>query len=332
MGFIGLNACLHYAKRGWSVVAFDNLSRATARKNHKEFSRFSIRNIRFVRGDVRRAGEIEIAVRRHGKFDLVLHLAGQTAVTTSVLDPRKDFEANALGAFNVLEAVRRLSPRSALFFASTNKVYGGMEWLRYRDAGKRYELTHPKNGVAETAPLDFHSPYGCSKGSADQYVRDYSRIYGLNTVVFRQSCIYGPWQYGEEDQGWVAWFVLAALAGKRITLFGNGKQLRDVLFVDDLLSVYDAAFSRIRRARGEVFNIGGGPKLTLSLLELLDWIGKRLEIAPKLGRTGWRPGDQRAYVSDISRAGKLLGWKPSISVGAGLEMLLAWLEPRFARR
>ena len=331
MGFIGLNACLHYARRGFRVVALDNLSRATARKNHKEFSKFSAGGVRFERADVRKPGDLDRAFRRHGKFDLVLHLAGQTAVTTSVVDPRSDFETNAFGAINVLEAVRRRSPRSAVFFASTNKVYGGMDWLRFKDTGKRYELTHPKGGVSESAPLDFHSPYGCSKGAADQYMRDYSRIYGLNTVVFRQSCIYGPWQYGEEDQGWVAWFVLAALSRRTITLFGNGKQLRDVLYVGDLLAAYDAAFARIARARGEVFNIGGGPQLTLSLLELLDWVGERLERAPKLRRTGWRPGDQRAYVSDISKARRVLGWTPRVKVGAGLEQLLAWLEPRFSR-
>lgn len=332
MGFIGLNACLHYAKRGFSVVAFDNLSRATARKNHKEFSKLSRSGIRFIQGDARKPADLDRVFRRHGRFDLVLHLAGQTAVTTSVIEPRTDFESNALGTFNMLETVRRRSPQSCLFFASTNKVYGGMDWLRFKDSGRRYQLTHPKNGVSESAPLDFHSPYGCSKGSADQYVRDYARIYGLKTVVFRQSCIYGPWQYGEEDQGWVAWFALAALSGRPITLFGNGKQVRDVLFVDDLLSVYDLAQRRIQRVRGEVYNIGGGPKLTLSLLELLDWIGRRLDLSPKIRRTGWRPGDQKAYVSDISKARRELGWAPNVSVGAGLEKLLAWLEPRFAKR
>ena len=332
MGFIGFNSSLHFACQGYSVVAFDNLSRSTAQKNYKEFSQTPFPGIRFIQGDIRKPADLKRVFKKHGRFDAVLHLAGQTAVTTSVIDPRSDFEANAHGTLNVLEAVRKFSPKSAVLFSSTNKVYGGMDWMCFKEDRKRYVLTYPKYGVAESAPLDFHSPYGCSKGTADQYVRDYARIYGLNTVVFRQSCIYGPWQYGAEDQGWVAWLVLAALSDQRITLYGSGKQVRDILYIDDLTALYDRALRKIRRVRGEVFNAGGGMDKTLSLLELLDWIRHRLDISPKLSRADWRPGDQRAYISDISKAKKYLDWSPIVSVGSGLEKLLAWLEPRVRSR
>lgn len=332
MGFIGFNAGIHYARRGFSVVSIDNLSRETALKNYSAFLKTPPPNIRFVRADVRKPADLKRVFDRHGRFDCVLHLAGQTAVTTSVLEPRPDFDANAFGTFNVLEAVRRHNRGAAVLFASTNKVYGGMDWMRYKRKGMRYQLRYPEAGVDESAPLDFHSPYGCSKGSADQYVRDYARIYGMNTAVFRQSCIYGPWQYGQEDQGWIAWFLIAALSNDKITIYGDGKQVRDALFIDDLLSLYDSALLRISKVRGEVFNVGGGPERTLSLLELLDWIRVRLEIRPRLDRTRWRPGDQKIYVSNISKAKKLLGWSPKVSVDMGLEKLLVWLESRFSAR
>lgn len=332
LGFIGYNAALHYARRGYAVTAFDDLSRRTARRNYEEFKRDRPASIRFVRGDVRDPGSVRRAVARGGKFDLVLHLAGQVAVTTSVVDPRLDFAINALGTLNVLEAVRLECPKAFFVFSSTNKVYGGTEWVKLGRRGDRYFFKHPKGGISEDAPLDFHSPYGCSKGAADQYVRDYARIYGLKTVVFRQSCIYGPWQYGEEDQGWVAWFLIAALSGRPITLYGDGRQVRDVLYVDDLLALYDAAIARAPKAAGRIFNAGGGPANTLSLRELLAWINGRLGLDLRPRRADWRPGDQKVYISDISRARRALGWNPENDVPDGLEKLLGWLKPRFAGR
>jgi len=259
----------------------------------------------------------------------VAHLAAQVAVTHSVTDPREDFERNAFGTFNVLEAVRKFSPRAFFIFASTNKVYGALSQARVRLAEGRYALASHPLGVSEEAPLDFHSPYGCSKGCADQYVRDYTRIYGLRTAVFRQSCIYGPWQYGEEDQGWVAWFLIAALTGKAITIYGDGRQVRDILHIDDLLALYDRAWARPGRSAGAVLNTGGGPGSTLSLRELLRWIRDRLGISPGISYTDWRPGDQKVYVSDISKARRSLGWAPRVSIDAGLGSLADWLRPRF---
>lgn len=327
MGFIGFNAALHYARQG-RVVVFDDLSRRTAQKNFKEFQRMRPANVTFVRADITDKDAFLKLFRKHGPFDAVLHLAAQVAVTHSVTAPYDDFRINALGTLNVLEAVRRFSPKAFVIFASTNKVYGGMDGVRLGKGKSRYFLRHPRGGVSEDMPLDFHSPYGCSKGAADQYVRDYARIYGLKTAVFRQSCIYGPWQYGEEDQGWVAWFLIAALAGKPITIYGDGRQVRDILFIDDLLALYDRALAVPGRSSGRIFNAGGGPRKTLSLLELLSWIGRHPKIEPRLRRAGWRPGDQKVYISDISLARRDLGWQPRITVDSGLKRLLAWLEPR----
>lgn len=330
LGFIGFNAAQHYAAQGFSVVAFDDLSRDTARKNLADLSRSKRVGIRVVRGDVRDPRALQRLMRRHGKFDLVLHLAAQVAVTTSVVNPREDFLVNALGTLNVLEAVRRFSPEAFFIYASTNKVYGGTDWVTLGKDASRYFFRAPKNGISEDAPLDFHSPYGCSKGAADQYVRDYARIYGLRSAVFRQSCIYGPWQYGCEDQGWVAWFMIAALSGKPLTVFGDGRQVRDVLHVADLLSLYDRAWRRPKSSSGQIFNAGGGPGSTLSLRELLSWLEVRLNRKIPVTHSGWRPGDQKVYVSDISKARMRLGWEPTTSIDTGLERLLAWLSPRFS--
>jgi CDP-paratose 2-epimerase len=329
LGFIGYNAALRYAARGRSVVLFDDVSRGTAKRNLAEFQKAQPRGVRLVQGDVRNARSLE-RVLENGKFDLVLHMAAQVAVTTSVEQPRPDFEINALGTFNALEAARRKAPKALFVYASTNKVYGGTEWVKLGRAKTRYFFEHPEGGIAEDAPLYFHSPYGCSKGAGDQYVRDYARIYGLKTVVFRQSCVYGPWQYGEADQGWVAWFLIAALTKAPLTVYGDGKQVRDLLYVDDLLDLYDLAYERRDRVAGQVFNAGGGPQRTLSLVELIEWLERRLERRIRFARRGWRPGDQRVYVSDIGKAQRALRWRPRVSVGAGLEKLFGWLSPRLS--
>ena len=256
-----------------------------------------------------------------------MHLAGQVAVTTSVNDPRDDFESNALGTFNALEAAR-LSGRKPIFlYSSTNKVYGGMENVELIEEATRWLYRDLSQGVPETQPLDFHSPYGCSKGTGDQYARDYARIYGLRSVVFRQSCIYGPRQFGVEDQGWLAWMTIAAVTGRQITLYGDGKQVRDVLHVNDLLNAYDAAIENIDRARGEVYNMGGGARNVLAvwaefgpILERL--LGKKIEVA----RSDWRPGDQRVFYADTSKARRELDWEPKIDLEEGIEMLFEWVK------
>jgi len=278
-----------------------------------------------VLADVRDAEAVEKVFSDHGDAELVLHLAGQVAVTRSLINPREDFEANALGTFNVLEAMRRTSSDATLIFSSTNKVYGSMDDLSIREEQDRYSYEDLLLGVNEDRSLDFHSPYGCSKGAADQYVRDYSRIYGLKTVVFRQSCIYGPRQFGVEDQGWVAWFLIAHASGQPVTIYGDGKQVRDILFIDDLINCYLAAIERIDQVAGMTFNIGGGPRNTLSLLELLELMEQHSGVPVEHSFEDWRPGDQPLYISDISKAKQLLEWQPKIGVNEGLKRLQEWV-------
>lgn len=310
--------------RGDEAVILDNLSKPGAQGN-LEWLR-SLGNLRHVLADVRNTEEVERVFSDHRDAGLVLHLAGQVAVTRSLVDPRGDFEANALGTFNVLEAMRRTSMDASLIFSSTNKVYGRMDDLSVREGHDRYSYDDLPFGIDEDRRLDFHSPYGCSKGAADQYVRDYSRIYGLKTVVFRQSCIYGPRQFGVEDQGWVAWFTIAAQLGRPITLYGDGKQVRDVLYIDDLLDAFDAAQERIEEVAGRVYNIGGGCDNTLSLREMLHFLERRTGAAIDIRTDTWRSGDQKVYISDITRASRELGWQPKISAEAGLEELYNWVE------
>ncbi len=324
-GFIGSNYVARLLQRGEKVTIYDNLSRAGAPRNLEWLKRnYGEKSIDVIVGDVRDASLIAESAKGS---DVIVHLAGQVAVTTSVTDPRDDFEANALGTFNVLEAAR-LSGRNPIFiYASTNKVYGGMEEVELFEEKTRWRYKDLVEGCPETQPLDFHSPYGCSKGTGDQYVRDYARIYGLPSVVFRQSCIYGTRQFGVEDQGWVAWFVIAAVTGRPITIYGDGKQVRDVLWVEDLMSAYDAAVEKIDTARGQVYNMGGGPRNVMSvwaefgpMLEKL--LGETIEVA----RGDWRPGDQRVFYADISKAEKELGWKPKVAVEEGVKKLFDWVK------
>jgi CDP-paratose 2-epimerase len=324
-GFIGSNYVHKLIQRGESVTVFDNLSRAGAPRNvdwlQKEFGE---NRFRFIVGDVRNADQIADAAK---EADIIVHLAGQVAVTTSVTNPRDDFEANALGTFNALEAAR-LSGRDPIFiYSSTNKVYGGMDDVELIEEATRWLYKDLAQGCTESQPLDFHSPYGCSKGTGDQYVRDYARIYGLRSVVFRQSCIYGPRQFGVEDQGWLAWMTIAAVTGRQITIYGDGKQVRDVLHVYDLLNGYDAAIENIERARGQVYNMGGGTRNLLAIwtefgpiLEKL--LGKQIEVA----RGDWRPGDQKVFYADYTKAKNELGWEPKIDLEEGVEMLFEWVK------
>jgi CDP-paratose 2-epimerase len=258
--------------------------------------------------------------------DVIYHLAGQVAVTTSVLDPRDDFENNALGTFNTLEAARAAGHHPIFIYASTNKVYGGMDDVAVVERATRYEYRDLPNGVSEHQPLDFHSPYGCSKGAGDQYVRDYARIYGLRTVVMRQSCIYGARQFGIEDQGWIAWFIIAAVTGKPITIYGDGKQVRDILFVTDLLDAYQAAIDRIDVVAGQVYNIGGGSENTLSVwVELGPMLEELLGRKVEVSRGDWRPGDQHICIMDTRKAQRELGWRPQVGVAEGVRRLYEWV-------
>jgi CDP-paratose 2-epimerase len=324
-GFIGCNLADHFLSKGKKVIVFDNFSRKGVEKNIEWLKeRHSNENLEVIKADiVKNQKELIEAVK---KVESVFHLAAQVAVTTSVENPRKDFEDNALGTLNVLEAIRGFNNEAILIFSSTNKVYGSLEDLKIRDVGERYELIDFPNGIPESQAVDFHSPYGCSKGTADQYVRDYARIYGLKTVVFRQSCIYGERQLGSFDQGWIAWISLSALIGKPIRIDGTGKQVRDVLYIKDLVNAFEMASNKINKTRGKIFNIGGGPKNTLSLLELISFLEKRFNKKLEYSFHDWRPGDQKVYISDISKAEKEFDWSPKTSVNEGLNKLINWLE------
>jgi CDP-paratose 2-epimerase len=321
-GFIGCNTAKCLGEAGWNVVVLDNLSRRGCETNldwlRRQFS------FDFVNVDIRNAQEIAEVIRT-GHFDVVIHLAAQVAVTTSILSPRLDFEVNALGTLNLLEAIRCHSPNTVLLNASTNKVYGELGDVAIREGETRYELVHHPLGIAETQPLDFHSPYGCSKGAADQYVADYARIYGLRCVNFRQSCIYGYRQFGVEDQGWVAWFTIAHVLGKPIAIYGNGKQVRDVLFVDDLVAVYIRAIDAIDSVSGRTFNIGGGVQNTLSLLELIEYLEYLSKRKVAYSFADWRPGDQPVFISDIQQARLVLSWSPTVSAREGVARLYNWV-------
>jgi CDP-paratose 2-epimerase len=324
-GFIGSNASSRYLKRGHQVVVVDNLSRDGVGEN-LEWLRSLGGALEFQQIDVRDSADVSAVFRQHRDADQVLHLAAQVAVTTSVKDPREDFQINALGTFNVLEAMRVSGMRAPLIYSSTNKVYGEMTSVGVRERGGRYDYDALATGVSEEHNLDFHSPYGCSKGSADQYVIDYHRIYGLRSIVFRQSCIYGYRQFGAEDQGWVAWFMIASQLGRPITIYGDGKQVRDILFIEDLLDAYDAAFAAPDKAAGRAFNIGGGTGNVVSLLELLAFIERRSGAKIRAGSADWSPGDQKVLISDIRRAQAELGWSPKISCPQGLGLLYDWIE------
>ena len=324
-GFIGCHAAERFHAAGDEVVVVDNLSRRGADANLAYLRGRGVTH--FVKADIRDASAMDRLMTEHADADAVLHLAAQVAVTTSVADPRADFETNALGTFNVLEAVRVAAQgKPAVLYSSTNKVYGNLEHVRVVERDGRYAYEDLAGGVDESEPLDFHSPYGVSKGSGDQYVRDYARIYGLKTVVFRQSCIYGTRQFGIEDQGWVAWFCVAVTTGQPFTIFGDGKQIRDILWVGDLVDLYQRAFERIDDVKGEIFNVGGGPDNTMSLLELVDRLRRAFGQDLKPPHADWRPGDQRVFVADVGKAERLLGWRPRVAVEEGVGRLIDWVR------
>lgn len=322
-GFIGVNAAKRFLGAGHSVTVLDNLSRKGTDINAKFLEDNFKGRYTFVKADIRTDNDVlkKLAAENH----VILHLAAQVAVTTSVTDPRTDFDINALGTFNVLEAARAAKTKPAIIYASTNKVYGGLEHMPAVEDGNRVKFKDGRSGVDEECPLDFHSPYGCSKGAADQYVRDYARLYDMKTVVFRQSCIFGPHQLGVEDQGWVAWFLIAAMFKRPVTVYGTGKQVRDLLYVDDLVDLYEKAVENIDAVSGQVFNAGGGMKNSLSLLEFLGMIDADLGMPMQYTFSDWRPGDQPIFVSDNTKAKKLLGWEPKTDVRKGIVNLVDWL-------
>lgn len=313
-GFIGCNLAERLLTiPNTRVRIFDNLSRAGVTHNLRWLrSLAGAERLEVVTGDVRDARAVQRAV---SSVSEIYHLAAQVAVTTSVTDPVHDFEVNAHGTFNVLEAARRCDRKPFVLFTSTNKVYGALSRVPVEVHGTHYCAAVPGfRGVDETEPLDFHSPYGCSKGTADQYVRDYARIYGLPTVVFRMSCIAGPRQFGNEDQGWVAHFLYSALAGRPITIYGDGCQVRDVLHVHDLIDAMMRAHDALDRTRGQIFNLGGGIKRAISVVELLDAIERQTGRPPRRTYCEVRPGDQPLYISDTSKLERMTGWRPRRSI------------------
>ena len=326
-GFIGTNYVSRLVGKGKRVIIFDNLSRKGAPRNISWLKEtYGPESFHLIVGDVRDDSLLTEAAR---DAEVIVHLAGQVAVTTSVQDPRQDFEANALGTFNLLEAARLSGRKPIVLYASTNKVYGGMEDIRIEEKETRYQYARLPEGISETHPLDFHSPYGCSKGAGDQYFRDYARIYGIPTVVFRQSTIYGPRQFGIEDQGWMAWLMIAAVMGKPIQIFGDGKQVRDMLYVDDLLDVYDAGIEKIEVAAGQAYNIGGGSQNTISIWKEFGLALEQLMDREVLVSWGeWRPGDQRIYVSNTAKARSELGWQPKMELSEGITSLFNWIKEK----
>jgi CDP-paratose 2-epimerase len=331
-GFIATNVADRLLNEGWHVRLFDNLSRAGVERNvewltaaHPEHDSFGSRNIELMIGDVRDRAALQRALVGVTR---VYHFAAQVAVTTSLVDPLLDFEVNARGTLNLLEAMRALETPPSLLFTSTNKVYGHLEDLRLRSCRTRYQPDDEvvaRQGISERRPLDFHSPYGCSKGAAEQYVLDYAHTFGLPATVFRMSCIYGPHQFGTEDQGWVAHFIIQALRRRPLVLYGDGLQVRDVLFVEDLVDAMMRAHDRIDRMRGQAFNIGGGGASTVSLLELIDLIGDMAGTKARYRLEPWRTADQRYYVSDTTKFRQASGWAPRVGLAEGVHRLASWL-------
>lgn len=328
-GFVGTNLVTEAMRRGDDVTIVDNLTRAGSEDNLEwlrsqgsfDYHSEDIRNFPFIEGLVREL--------RPGA---VFHLAGQVAMTTSVADPRLDFETNVIGGHNVLESVRRHSPDSVVIYSSTNKVYGDLEWVSYDEAPLRYEAKQYPHGFDEKTRLDFQSPYGCSKGATDQYMLDYARMFGLRTVVFRHSSIFGDRQFSTYDQGWIGWFIKQAIDTKHgtlhepFTISGDGKQVRDVLFASDLVRCYYSAVEHADRAWGNAFNIGGGMENSLSLLELFEFLNGELGVTLKYRKLPWRQSDQKVFVADIAKAKRCFGWVPLVGKEEGLRRMVRWCE------
>lgn len=337
-GFLGSNLASAFLANGAEVVVMDALFRKGSASNlHWLQEQAANRQLSFLQADIAESEVVQALFRRHGPFDYVCHVAGQVAMTTSLHDPRRDLQTNVLGTFNILEAVRIHSPEALLAYSSTNKVYGDLEWIHTEETETRYRHTDYPDGLDESIPLDFSTPYGCSKGAADQYVRDWARVYGLKTVVFRHSSIYGGRQFASFDQGWIGWFCQQALKqhqchdkGTEIqtfTIAGTGKQVRDVLHADDLVKLYQQAYECRGSMKGEIFNIGGSIENSLSLLELFDLLSSLLEI-PSLTheKTPRRFSDQDCFIASIAKAQRELNWSPQVDCRSGIIRMLEWCQ------
>ena len=325
-GFLGSNIAHYGISNGYDVTVLDNLSRTGAYLNLKWLE--GVGKFKFIHGDIRCKSDIEEIIK-NGQFDAVFQFAGQVTMTKSLENPYRDFEINAMGTLNTLEAIRKYSPHTAVFFSSTNKVYGDLEQYHYEENDKRYSCVEYPNGFDESIQLSFESPYGCSKGAADQYMLDYHRMFGLKTVVFRHSSMYGSRQFATYDQGWIGWFVRKAIEQSRgetepFTMSGNGKQVRDVLYVDDMVRLYFGSLEKIETVCGEAYNIGGTIDQSLSLIELFDILEERLKIKLNYKKIEPRESDQRFFVADISKINKKIGWEPKVSAMEGISQMIEW--------
>jgi CDP-paratose 2-epimerase len=328
-GFLGSNIASEILKQGDELVIFDSLYRFGSYQN-KEWLETQGEFI-FIHGDIRNTNDVERTIKTH-KPDVIYHLAGQVAMTTSIEDPRMDMEVNVVGSFNLLNAVRLYSPNSTIIYSSTNKVYGDLEQFTYKETDTRYDCIEKPNGIDEGVKLDFHSPYGTSKGSADQYMLDFARIYGLKTVVFRHSSMFGGRQFATYDQGWIGWFVQQAIniqnnnQKELFTISGNGKQVRDIVYVSDMMDLYLKAPAKIDTIKGQAFNVGGGMNNSLSLLELFAFLENELDVEMKYNQLPARESDQKVFVSDLSKTRNLIGWKPKISKNNGIREMIKWIN------
>lgn len=322
-GFLGSNLASYGIKKGYDVTVFDNCSRLGAPQNLVWLR--SLGDVTYIHGDTRVKNDVETIIKE-GQFDVVFHLAGQVAMTTSIANPYQDFETNTVGTLNVLDSIRKYSPHTAVFFSSTNKVYGDLETYTYIETDTRYQCVEFPNGLDENVPLDFRSPYGCSKGAADQYMLDYARIFGVKTVVFRHSSMYGGRQFATSDQGWVGWFVEKALEGKPFTINGNGKQVRDILHAEDMIRLYFMALESVDKVCGQAFNIGGTMEQSLSLLELFAMLEDMLGIKMQYTKLPPRQSDQKVFVADIKKIKERIGWTPKVSAREGVASMIEWVK------
>ena len=326
-GFLGSNLATYGIEKGYNITVFDNLSRYGSYNNYQWLK--NIGDFHFIHGDVRNKNDIENTIK-NSDFNAVFHLAGQVAMTTSIENPYKDFETNVLGTLNILDSVRKYSKDTHVFYSSTNKVYGDLEQFNYAEKDTRYICNEYPNGFPENINLDFHSPYGCSKGSADQYMLDYYRIFGVKTTVFRHSSMYGSKQFSTYDQGWIGWFCQKALETKNnkntiFTISGNGKQVRDILHAKDMINLYYSALNNSNNVAGKVYNIGGGMEQSLSLLELFSLLNDMLDIELKYKKLPFRISDQKVFVADISKINKDINWKPEVTSCNGISEMISWL-------
>ena len=328
-GFLGSNLASEVLSRGEELFIVDNLYRHGSYENLKWLMNQG--DFTYTHSDIRNANDVETVIKST-KPDVIFHLAGQVAMSTSLENPRMDFEVNAMGSLNVLESVRKYSPDSIIIYSSTNKVYGDLEWIRYEETNTRYITPDFPNGFPENIALDFHSPYGCSKGTADQYMLDFYRMFGIKTVVFRHSSMYGGRQFATYDQGWIGWFCQKALETKietltePFTISGTGKQVRDVIYVNDMISLYFQAVEKIDSAKGQAFNIGGGIENSLSLLELFSILEEELDIQMKYTNLPPRESDQRVFIANNTKAKEIIGWEPRVYKDIGIRKMIEWVS------